>query len=69
MEETIFDDMLASKLLDSLDLDLDTVSRGKKLDKRIKEEKKQKEGQKPQNKEIDEIKNMIGYESVLMSID
>lgn len=69
MEETIFDDMLASKLLDSLDLDLDTVSRGKKLDKRIKDEKKQKEGQKPQNKEIDEIKNMIGYESVLMSID
>ena len=36
MEETIFDDMLGSKLLDSLDLDLDTVCRGKKLDKKIK---------------------------------
>ena len=30
------DDLIGSKLLDSLDLDLDTVSRGKKLDKRIK---------------------------------
>lgn len=36
IEETVFDDMMGSKLLDSLDLDLDTVSRGKKLDKQIK---------------------------------
>ena len=32
--------MIGSKLLDSLDLDLDTVTRGKKLDKKIKEQKK-----------------------------
>jgi hypothetical protein len=62
--------MMGSKLLDSLDLDLDTVSRGKRLDKQLKEEKKNKNKQYPkENKEIDEIKNMIGYESVLMSID
>lgn len=42
--------MLGSKLLDSLDLDLDTMSRGKKLDKQIKEEKKQNNKQPKDNK-------------------
>lgn len=58
--------MMGSKLLDSLDLDLDTVTRGKNIDKKLK---KQSTMQNNTNKEIDEIKNLIGYESVLMSID
>ena len=60
--------MMGSKLLDSLDLDLDTVSRGKRWDKQLKQENK-KNIQSKENREIDEIKNMIGYESVLMSTD
>jgi hypothetical protein len=36
MGESVFDDLIGSRLLDSLDLDLDTVSRGKRLDKKIK---------------------------------
>ena len=58
--------MMGSKLLDSLDLDLDTVTRGRKLDKKLKGPNLKPE---KQDKEIDEIKDMIGYESVLMSID
>jgi hypothetical protein len=63
--------MMGSKLLDSLDLDLDTVSRGKRWDKQLKQENKKniQSKQSKENREIDEIKNMIGYESVLMSTD
>ena len=65
------DDMIGSKLLDSLDLDFGTVNRAKKIDKKIKLESKNsnKMKQSEENKELKEIKNMIGYESVLMSID
>lgn len=48
--------MLASKLIDSLDLDIDTMERGKEISSRINQTKF-----KNNESDLNDIKNLIGY--------
>ena len=65
------EEMIGSQLLDSLDLDFDTLARGQQVTKNMKRARKQE--QKKQLEQVDEteseIKELIGYESILISID
>lgn len=61
------DDLLSSKLLDSLDLDVGTLNRDYQMKELIKEKKKTEPKVEEKPHEIMELRDLIGYESIVIT--
>lgn len=67
MELSVKEDLLSSKLLDSLDLDVGTLSRDYQMKELIKQKNKGDSKMHEKNDDIKELRDLIGYESVVIT--